>query len=259
MKHFFFLVLTCFSCFFAFGQEVQEKREKFPSHFAFQLRGLIPNKFSEPRTNTIFNDTLTSSITQNYGFSFGGVIRRRYTDGLGIEIGLNLSKRYYSLTTAVPDSNLFFDKKFAFTSFELPVNGLVFIKLSERVFTNAGLGASIIYKPSSVSVNGEGGFKEGKNEFSLAGIIVNKFNVNINAQLGFEYESDRKGIFYLGGSAHIPTAPLFYFLARYGYANSDIGTALVYEQRSPFFTVDLRYYFPTIRNKGEQPLKGPIE
>jgi hypothetical protein len=259
MKYFiFFLPVLCMATS-VFGQMVKEKREKFPSHFAFQVRGLVPNKFSEPRTNTVFNDTLRSSITSNYGFSFGGIIRRRYTDRLGIEVGLNLSKRYYGLTTALPDSNLYFERGFAFTTFELPLNGLVFVKLSERVFTNAALGASIIYKPSSVSVGGKAGFKEGKNEFSIAGIVEQKFNINLNAQLGFEYLSDKKGIFYFGGSAHIPTAPLFYFLSRYSYANSDVNSAVVYNQRSPFFTFDLRYYFPTIKNKGDQPLRGPIE
>ncbi len=259
MKHFFSFFLFLFIFSIVLGQEVREKREKFPTHFAFQFRGLIPNKFSEPRTNEVSNDTLTSSITQNYGFSFGGIIRRRYTDRLGVEVGLNLSKRYYGVSTSVPDSNLSFDKSFAFTTFELPLNGLVFIKLSEKVFTNAGLGFSAIYKPSSVSTDGTGGFKEGSNEFSMAGIIENKFNFNINAQLGFEYESEKNGKFYLGGSAHIPTSHLFTFVSIYGISNSDIATAVTYEQRSPFFTIDLRYYFPTIRNKGDQPLKGPIE
>jgi hypothetical protein len=250
-----FVILSMLG-FSAFGQEIKEVREKFPTHFAFQLRGLVPNKFSEQRTNTVFNDTLTSSIKSKYGFSFGGVIRRRYTDRLGIEMGLNICKRYYDVSTGIPDSNQFFTKDFAFTNFELPVNGLVFIKLSERFYTNAGLGISAIYKPSSVAAEE---FKENKGEFSMAGIVEKKFNLNINAQLGFEFVSDRSGIFYLGGSAHIPTGTLFYFYSKYNYANSDIFSAVVYNQRSPFFTLDLRFYFPTIKNKGDQPLRGPIE
>jgi hypothetical protein len=239
-----------------FGQEIKEKKEKFPSHFAFQLRGLIPNKFSEPKTNTVFNDTLTSSITQKNGFSFGGVIRTRYADRFGVELGLTICKRYFDVSTGIPDSGLFFSKDFAFTNFELPVNGLVFIQLSERVFTNAGLGISAVYKPSSVAARE---FKENKSEFSMAGIVQNKFNLNINAQLGFEYVSDKNGAFYIGGSAHIPLSRLFYFYSKYTYANSDVFSAVVYEQKSPFFTFDVRYYFPTIKNKGMQPLRGPIE
>lgn len=252
-----FFVLSALT-YSAFGQVIKEAREKYPTHFAFQLRGLIPNKFSEPKSNTVFNDTLTSTITQKNGFSFGGVIRRRYTDRLGVEMGLNLCKRYYDVSTGIPDSNQFFSKDFAFTNFELPINGLVFIKLSERNFASAALGVTAIYKPSSVAAEE---FKENKGEFSMAGIVEQKFNLNLNAQLGFEFVSDKKGIFYVGGSAHIPLTPLLYFYSKYkyNYANSDISTAVVYEQRSPFFTVDLRFYFPTIKNKGEQPLRGPIE
>ncbi|MFA7274119.1 MAG: outer membrane beta-barrel protein [Crocinitomicaceae bacterium] len=252
--------LFIFFCFqlVAFGQvlnEVKEKREKYPTYFALQLRGLIPNKFSEQKLNTVFNDTLTSSIYQKNGFSFGGIIRKRYTKSLGVETGLNLSKRYYDLTVSVPDSGLAFNKDFSFTTFELPVNGLVFIQLTNKFFANAGLGVSAIYKPSSVGVL----FKEGKNAFTLGGIAYRKFNFNINAQLGFEFASEKSGTFYLGGSAHIPLTPLFAYVAHYSYANSDFASAVVYDQRSPFFTVDLRFYFPTIRNKGNQPLKGPIE
>lgn len=256
MKFVLLLFIFFLTNVYTFGQEIKEKKEKYPTHFGIQVRGLFPNKFSEQKTNTIFNDTLRSSITQKNGFSFGGIIRRRYTDRLGVEIGLNLSKRYFDVSTGIPDSNQFFKKDFAFTNFELPLNGLVFIKLSDRVYSNAALGLSAIYKPSSVASEQ---FKEAKGEFSMAGIVENKFNVNINAQLGFEFVSDKNGSIYLGGSAHIPTGTFFYFYSKYTYANSDVFSAVVYNQRSPFFTVDLRFYFPTIKNKGEQPLKGPIE
>ena len=61
----------------------ENESEKYPTSFALQIRGLAHNRFVEPSILTQTNDTVISSIGMRNGFSFGGVIRRRYTDELG--------------------------------------------------------------------------------------------------------------------------------------------------------------------------------
>ena len=233
------------------------EREKFPTSFAIQIRGLAHNRFSEASTLTLTNDTVISSIGMRNGFSFGGVIRRQYTDELGIELGLIHNKRYYNLASSPTDTNVTYTSDFAFTNYELPVKGLVFVKFSQSVFANVGLGMTALYKPSSVYVQVND--LPVKRSVSFEGNAYRKFGFNVDAQIGVEYRTRNSGTFYLGGSASIPTSPLFAFISVYRSQNESVRVDQGEFVRSPYFTLDLRYYFPKIRNKGDQPNKGLLD
>lgn len=251
----FFLLVT----FYSFAQVDGDKSEfeKFPTTFALQLRGLANNRVLEGSLIEMNNDTVLSSIGMRNGFSFGGIIRRQYTDNLGIELGLIHNKRYFDLSGSILDTNATYSGDFAFTNYEIPIMGLAFVKFSERLFANVGLGFSTLYKPSGVQVKLVD--QDAKRAFSFEGNAFNKFSFNVNAQVGLEYRTERKGTFYLGGSASIPTSPLFAYIVVYESPKQGIRTDQGVYIRSPFFTLDLRYYFPKIKNKGIQPNKGPIE
>ena len=251
-----FVILIAFSLQ---AQEEDERvvKEKYPTSFAFQFSGLLNNKFIESSPISLLNDTVISSIGMNYGFSFGGIIRRQFTDALGIEIGLKHNKRFFNVSGTVLDTNVTYKTDFAFTNYELPVMGLVFIQFSKEVFASAGLGFTAIYKPSSVYVQVND--VPVKRSFSFEGYAYQKFGFNANAQFGFEWRSERSGIFYIGGAASIPTSPLFSFVSVYRSPNEGVRVQQGEFVRSPFFSIDLRYYFPKVKNKGVQPNKGPIE
>lgn len=243
---------------FAQEDELEKKeREKFPTSFALQFRGLANNGFIENAPITLNNDTVISSIGMNTGFSFGGIIRRRYTESLGIELGINHVKRFYNLTGSLIDSNFNYSGRYAFTNYELPISGVVFIKFSKKVFSSVGLGMTTIYKPSSVlKLHVDDAQKK---SYTFEGNAFRKFGFNINAQFGFEYVSEQKGTFYIGGSASIPTSPLFAFISVYRDPSHGIRTDQATFVRSPYFSIDLRYFFPKIKNAGPQPIQGPIE
>lgn len=245
----------------AFSQEglKKEEREKYPTSFAIQLRGLVNNRAIEGPL-VLTNDINTSTIEMRNGFSFGGIIRRRFTDNLGVELGLNHTKRFFDLEGVIHGENATITGEFAQTNFELPVNGLVFIKFSQKFYGSAGLGVSTIYKPSSVTK--EIVDKVNDRKFAFFGFSdKNKIDFNVNAQFGFEYRTEKYGTMYIGGGASIPTGPMFEFVS--AYADEGNGNNITtYESgniSSPFFSLDLRFYFPKIRNKGVQPNKGPIE
>lgn len=235
----------------------ENESEKYPTSFALQIRGLAHNRFVEPSILTQTNDTVISSIGMRNGFSFGGVIRRRYTDELGFEIGLIHNKRYFNLSSSPTDTNVTYTSHFAFTNYELPVKGLVFVKFSNSIFVNVGLGMTALYKPSSVYVQVDD--LPVKRSASFEGYAFRKFGFNVDAQIGVEYRTRNSGIFYLGGSASIPTSPLFAFISVYRSQNECIRVDQAQFIRSPYFTLDLRYYFPKIRNKGDQPNKSLLD
>ncbi len=258
MKYACLVFLFLSTCAWAQDEELNKKeREKYPTSFALQIRGLTNNRFIEPNEISLNNDTVISSIGSRYGFSFGGIIRRRYTESLGIELGLHHVKRYYNVSGSLPDSNLNLSGRFAFTNYELPINGLVFVKFSEEFFANVGLGITTIYKPSSILKQLED--KTVNKSFSFEGYAYRKFGFNINAQAGIEYKTEKSGTFYFGAAASIPTSPLFAFISVYRNPENGIRTDQGTFIRSPYFSVELRYYFPKIKNTGQQPNRGPIE
>ena len=83
------------------------------------------------------------------------------------------------------------------------------------------------------------------------------FSADINANVGFEFRTEKKGIFYLGASGKIPLSPVLRIATEYRYdtekfvAFSEIQGAQV--------SLDLKYFIPYIKNKGPQYNGGPIE
>lgn len=254
-KLYTFVVLFAFQ---AFGQEeIKSEKEKFPTSFAFQVRGLANNRVMEGPVTELNNDTVLSTIRMRNGFSFSAIIRQQFTDNLGLEIGLIHNKRYYDVSGSVLNGNSAYGTDFAFTNYEIPVNGLAFIRFSRKVYSNVGLGVSFVYKPSNVYAR-VADF-DANRSFTFEGFAFKRFNLNINGQYGVEYRSEKAGTFYLGGSLSIPTAPLFSFISVYKSPDEGIRTDQGITMRSPYFSIDLRYYLPKIKNKGIQPNQGPIE
>jgi hypothetical protein len=251
----FFILLVSFQAIAQ--EETRSEREKFPTSFAFQLRGLANNRVMEGPITTLNNDTVISTIGMRTGFSFSAIIRRQFTDNLGIELGLIHNKRYYNVTGTVLNSNTTYGTDFAFTNYELPVNGLTFIRFSQKIYANAGLGVSFVYKPSNV-YSRIADFAANRS-FTFEGFAFKKFGLNINGQYGMEYRTEKIGSFYIGGSVSIPTGTLFSFISVYRSPDEGIRTNQGIEMRSPYFSVDLRYYLPKIKNKGVQPNIGPID
>ena len=257
MKAIWIILLTISLPCFAQEPEKDNEREKFPTSFALQLRGLANNRFVEGSTLTQTHDTVVSTIGMRNGFSIGGIIRRRFTDQLGFELGIVHNKRYYDLTSTPTDTDVTYSTDFAFVNYELPVKGLVFIKFSKNIYSSVGLGITTLYKPSSVlkQVND----LPAKRSASFEGNAYNKFSFNADAQIGVEYRTRNSGTFYIGGSASVPTSPLFAFISVYKSLDESIRVDQSQFVRSPYFTVDLRYFFPKIKNKGEQPMKPLLD
>ncbi len=236
------------------AQPTADFKEKYPTFFALEFRPIIANSYFGTTSLSLVNDTFSATLRQNYGYSLGGMIRRSYTDQLSVETGINYVIRNFDVQVSVPDSNIYGTNDFSFTSFELPLKGLVFIKLSEAWYSNVGLGLAGVYKASNVGVLTNPG---GKHQFGTAGIVERKFSLDVRAQFGFEYRTKRKGYYYLGGSASVGTSNMFIFLAAYGYDNKKSFQAA--SVKPGYFSIDLRYYFYNVKNKGEQPNLNPLE
>ena len=93
--------------------------------------------------------------------------------------------------------------------------------------------------------------------YTHTGFVDNKVGLGFNANLGFEYRTEKKGFFYLGGSARIPISNLFWLIADYRYEGHY--QRLVGGVDGSFLSIDFKYFFPNIRNRGTQFNDGPID
>lgn len=225
-----------------------------PSYFGLQVRTIFPTQFIGTNTLELNKDGFQSTISQRIGYSFGGTVRVGLTELIALETGINFNQRYYDINYAVPDSGLVGSTELGFIEYDVPINALFYIRLAEKWYMNASLGLALTFKPTHVrTIDSPGGY----HQFIYTGQLRSRAGLDANANFGFEYRTEKNGIFYLGGSARVPFSPLFDLVATYqwqGKINQTYG-----EMDGSYLSLDLKYFFPNIRNKGVQFQDGPIE
>lgn len=248
------LGLYVFLMFLPLTSLAQEKTDKLLTYFGIQARPIFPTNYIGERITTLSGNGFQTTISQRLGYSFGGTVRANITKLIAFESGINFTQRHFNLDVALPDSNVVGSKDMAFIEYDIPVNALIYIQLSDEIFMNASLGGMITYKPTDTRVQIR---PEGKHYFALYGLREKSVGFDINANVGFEYRTKKNGFFYIGGSARVPLQPLFTYVAFYKYdANS---MHLTGDVDGSYLALDFKYFFPLIKNKGPQFQRGPIE
>ena len=161
--------------------------------FGVQIKPIIPSSiFRTATTDLNFND-VDYRIRQRVGFSGGMVIRKGLTKILSLETGLNFVTRNYQ--AAIFDNITEEDKQtdFSLVTYELPVLGLVYIRLSKKVYMNAAFGASLNLYPSDLASGTPLDFQQVsiRRSWILPALVAN---------VGWEYRTEKSGYFYIGGS-----------------------------------------------------------
>lgn len=236
------------------AQENQPKKEKFPSYFGFQFRPVFPTRFIGSPETVLTNKEYSTSISQKIGYSFGGTVRAGLTKLIAFETGISMTQRNFDISMSIPDSGIFETNDLSFIAYDVPLNGLVYIQLSEKFYMNASMGVALIFKPTNVGILTSTG---SYHSFTHTGRSTRKAGLELNANFGFEYRTEKSGFFYFGGSVRVPTNPIFDIITQYkyqGYTNTIYG-----EVDGSFLALDFKYFFPNIRNKGVQPMRGPIQ
>lgn len=237
-----------------FAQTKTRKKERFPSYFGLQVRPVFPTRFiGEPET-TLSKDGYATTISQKIGYSFGGTVRAGLTKLLALETGINFTQRNFDVTMSVADSGVYAKNDLSFISYDIPINGLVYIQLSEQFYMNASLGVALTFKPTNVGILTLPG---GSYSFTHTGRVARKTAFDLNANIGFEYRTEKIGFFYIGGSARVPFKPVFDLISEYKYQG--YSTKVYGEVDGSFLSIDFKYFFPNINNKGVQFQEGPIQ
>ncbi len=202
--------------------------------FGVQFKPIFPLGFLGTGKQTVTVDTsnVKFDLALKGGYNFGMVIRKGFTDLLAMELGINYVKRKYHLD--VDDEGIPESSEFRIIGYEIPASLLVYIRLGEKIFMNASLGASADMYASNVQSISQ--------YHSTLTVRNHTFQAAVVANLGWEYRTEKSGFFYLGFSLH---RPFDYELTTKVHYKRNTKEMDVYQPLSgSYLTVDVRYFFP---------------
>ena len=201
-----------------------------------QVKPVASISYFDP-VSTVEREHLRGTVDLQGGFAFGMSVRIGLSKAISLETGLGQISRRYAYTIANDTSGYDETGTIRYVGYELPVTGLVYIRLGERTWMNTALGVSMDFYPSDVeSIVEEGSIFVFRRNWAQFGVLGN---------LGVEYRTDKSGIFYLGATFHRPFNDMA--LADLTWTYLGPPTVRRYAVRTPlsgsYLTVDLRYYF----------------
>jgi hypothetical protein len=206
----------------------------------FQVKPIFSSKFFGTGAQTLGGDSgVTFTTKPGSGFCAGMIIRYGITGRVSIESGINYVKRTYTLN--IKDSLFSGTSEYRIIGYEIPLSGLIFIQLSEKVFMDASLGSSLDFFPSDIYTEGD--------FFKHSGRRTNWIFASVIANLGYEYRTEKSGYFYIGASFHRPFTDIYNSIVGYYRDGNNYTSGQNFLLSGNYLTLDLRYFFH------EEPLK----
>ena len=206
-----------------------------------QLKPMIPSKYLGTGTEDAEVEGLQVHLEPNVGLNFGMVVRRGLTRNWSVESGICMVQRNYTLHFNHPEFSGEKELRFRYIAYEIPMQALVFVKLSDRLFMNASAGASIDLYPSNVESSTYQYRDTLRFDFYQKTYKQSWIQLALLANYGFEWRTPDKGYFYLGASYHRPfraigtTAVLFELNGDPARTTTRLG--------GNYLTADFRYFF----------------
>jgi hypothetical protein len=216
--------------------------QKGVTTFGIQVKPVIPVEIFDPLTS-VERPNLKGTVELTGGNAFGMSIRVGLTNTLSFETGIGQIKRSYTFGLTNDTSGFSGSGQVRYVGYEIPITGLAFIRLGERVWMNTALGFSLDMYPSDVRSDLENGqIYIFRRRWVQMGVLGN---------IGVEYRTERSGSFYVGATFHRPFNDMA--VAELTYLGPNF---FPYSMRTvldgSYLTLDLRYYFhedPEARRK----------
>tara|TARA_B110000014_G_C20106450_1_gene581928 strand:- start:948 stop:1670 length:723 start_codon:yes stop_codon:yes gene_type:complete len=209
-----------------------------------QLKPIIPINYFGAGPIQLSNEFATLDLSSKLGYSFGMVVRHGFTKSISIESGINYTRRNYNIFGASSYEYANDQADFGFISYELPVQGLIYIRIGEFVYMNASIGLGINFYASDVASKGENNYIDHYSE------RARWINASFLSNLGLELRTKEKGYFYVGASLNTPFNEITATRLNYYYEDNLSTKFDPIFLNGNYITLDLRYFFnPRIENK----------
>lgn len=216
--------------------------------FGIQFKPIVPIEFMNSGQQETVNENIQFSQSPKAGLSFGMVIRKGFTKNLSIETGINFLRRNYDFSIVDVDSSFSLTSSFRLINYEIPVLGLVYVRLSNQIYMNVAGGFSVDIYPTPLFTF--------DNDFANAINRFDWFNISMLANVGWEYRTEKSGYFYLGASFHRPFSDIAREFITYKRRDEDVQG--VFDLTGNYLTIDLRYFFHEDQEKKKKKQKKKI-
>ncbi len=200
------------------------------------VKPIVPSALFNNESLTIAKNKVQFTVDPQVGYSAGVVLRKDLPSLLSFETGIYYVRRIYKLniTDSAGGST---ENKFRFVNYEVPITGLIYIRLSENLYLNNTFGISLDFFPNSIFTENEYYQQRAeRNYWVLPGLI---------ADVGAEYRTEKSGNFYIGGSYHRMLLPMANTIV--AYKNNGIEESVITPLSGHYFAFNIRYFFPTQR------------
>ncbi|MDX1350435.1 MAG: outer membrane beta-barrel protein [Putridiphycobacter sp.] len=222
----------------AYSQVVESKTQ-----FGGQFKPILPNRFIgeyiKPFQSEL-NTSFTGSVQQKFGYSAGFIIRHKFSNIFTVESGINFVKRNYHFNYALIDSGIVAESNVSFISYDIPINGLVYVRIAEQWYMNASAGINFNFYPTSVNSQNEDFFND--HLFRQITSPRRRVQLGLNINYGFDYRIKDVGTFYLGASYLLPFSDIAVHQMSWIYKGSDLRVRE--NVNGSYFTLDFKYFFP---------------
>jgi len=217
-----------------------------------QFKPIVPSSFFRSGSNDIVQGDFTYILNPKLGYSAGMVIRKGFDKTFSFETGINFIRRNYDLGIEyqpTADSSNAIEDDFSIIGYEIPLLGLVYIRLSEKIYMNSALGLSIDLFPSAVKSVGDYYFHQSsRNSWVQTALLAN---------VGYELRTEKSGIFYIGASFHRPFTYTYkteirYYAEPFNIIQLDQANTTL---SGNYLTFDFRYFFHENPEKKEVKTK----
>ncbi|HRH39434.1 MAG TPA: hypothetical protein PK760_13870 [Flavobacteriales bacterium] len=201
-----------------------------------QVKPVLALDYFDP-TTTLKTDHLLYRTALTGGLAFGMSVRVGITKSISLETGLGSIRRNYDFSFYNDTSGYEETGRIRYAGYELPITGLVYIRLGQKTWMNTAMGLSLDFYPSDAeALVKEGSIYIFRKSWMQAGALGN---------LGFEYRSLKSGTWYIGATYHRPFNEMALADLTWNYFGPPAAHA--YTQRmklnGSYLTLDLRYYF----------------
>jgi hypothetical protein len=209
--------------------------------FGLQIKPMIPSKYF--KTGPVAENTgnLHLLTSPKPSFNFGCVIRKGLTKMWSIETGINFVQRNYSMNVKHDSLKTNPSLNFRFINYEVPVQALIYVRLTDKLWMNASGGVSLDFYPSNIFSTDGGSEDSTFFEVSQHTYRHRWLQVSVLANYGFEYRTRDKGYFYVGASYHRPFN--YIGVTQVRVIKDERQYDYYYELAGSYLTLDLRYFF----------------
>lgn len=189
------------------------------------------------RTNSIKQIDSASSfleVKQKASYSFGMNIRKGMTKNWAMEGGIFFTKRRLSFEVLNKDNGLRFENNISVVSYEIPLQALLYVRLTDKLYTDASAGFTLNFLSTYEYDN------ENANTYTYMRRRA-WVRPSLVAGWGLEWRTEEQGFFYIGMSFNQFLQD--YYSVNTEPVNNSYTNDFLYRVSANYFSLDFKYFF----------------